>query len=50
MGSASELDDHLLLASDLTLVTATDYTALAQQTSDVTRMLTGLLQQLTADR
>ena len=50
MGSASELDYHLLLASDLRLITATNYTDLAQQTSEVKRMLTGLLQKLTADR
>jgi four helix bundle protein len=50
MGSASELDYHLLLASDLKLIHATDYTDLAQQTSEVKRMLTGLLHKLTADR
>jgi four helix bundle protein len=50
MGSASQLDYHLLLASDLKLITATDYTNLAQQTSEVKRMLAGLLQKLTADR
>ena len=50
MGSASELDYHLLLASDLKLIHATDYTDLAQQTSEVKRMPTGLLQKLTADR
>jgi four helix bundle protein len=49
MGSASELDYHLLLASDLKLIDATDYTELAQQTSEVKRMLTGLLQKLRAD-
>jgi four helix bundle protein len=50
MGSASELDYHLLLASDLKLINGTDYTDLAQQTSEVKRMLTGLLQKLIADR
>jgi four helix bundle protein len=50
MGSASELDYHLLLANDLKLISATDYTDLAQRTSAVKRMLTGLLQKLTADR
>ena len=50
MGSASELDYHLLLASDLKLINATDYTDLARQTSDVKRMLTGFQQKLTADR
>ena len=50
MGSASELDYHLLLARDLKLINATDYTAVAQQTTEVKRMLTGLRQKLTADR
>ena len=50
MGSASELDYHLLLARDLTLLTAADYTELAGQASEVKRMLTGLIQKLTADR
>jgi four helix bundle protein len=48
MGSASELDYHLLLANDLKLISATDHTALAQQTSEVKRMLTGLTQKRTA--
>jgi four helix bundle protein len=50
MGSASELDYHLLLASDLKLINGKDYTELARQTSEVKRMLTGLLQKLIADR
>jgi four helix bundle protein len=50
MGSASELEYHLLLAKDLTLLTATDHAALTDQTTEVKRMLTGLLQKLTADR
>jgi four helix bundle protein len=50
MGSASELDYHLLLARDLVLLNATDYTELAQQTTEVKRMLTGLIHKLTADR
>jgi four helix bundle protein len=50
MGSASELEYHLLLARDLTLLKVTDYAGLAQQTTEVKRMLTGLLQKLTADR
>jgi hypothetical protein len=44
------LDYHLLLANDLKLISATDYTDLAQQTSEVKRMLTGLLQKQIADR
>jgi len=50
MGSASELDYHLLLARDLKLINAQDYTDLAQRTSEVKRMLTGLLQKLKAER
>lgn len=50
MGSASELEYHLLLAHDLKLLKATDYTELAHHTTEVKRMLTGLIQKLTADR
>ena len=50
MGSASELEYHLLLARDLNLVNTADYAALAKQTSEVKRMLTGFQQKLTADR
>jgi four helix bundle protein len=50
MGSASELDYHLLLASDLGLLSRSDYAALAEDTSEVKRMLSGLLHKLTADR
>ena len=46
MGSASELEYHLLLARDLNLLDATDHTALANQTIEVKRMLTGLQQTL----
>jgi four helix bundle protein len=49
MGSASELEYHLLLANDLTLLSATDYAELARHTSEVKRMLTRLIQKLTAD-
>jgi len=50
MGSASELEYHLLLAKDLKLLTAADHTTLTDQTTEVKRMLTRLLQKLTADR
>jgi four helix bundle protein len=50
MGSASELEYHLLLAKDLNLLTAADHTTLTDQAKEVKRMLTGLLQKLTADR
>jgi four helix bundle protein len=50
MGSASELDYHLLLARDLNLLQVSDYADVARQTTEVKRMLTGLIQKLTADR
>ena len=49
MGSASELEYHLLLAKDLKLLNAMDYTELEQQATEVKRMLTGLIQRLTAE-
>jgi four helix bundle protein len=50
LGSASELQYHLLLARDLSLLEAKVYQRLAQQTVEVKRMLTALLQKLKADR
>lgn len=50
LGSASELQYHLLLARDLSLIEAKVYQRLAQQTVEVKRMLTALLQKLKADR
>jgi four helix bundle protein len=50
IGSASELEYHLLLARDLELLGAEDCSDLAAQASEVKRMLTGLWQKLTADR
>jgi four helix bundle protein len=49
MGSASELEYHLLLGHDLGLLEAADYEALTTQTIEVKRMLTGLIQKLKAD-
>ena len=48
MGSASELDYHLLLAKDLNLIQAKEYQDLARQTTEVRRMLTGLFKRLRA--
>jgi len=48
-GSASELEYHLLLARDLELIDSCDYQNLAEQTVEVTRMLSALLQKLRAD-
>ena len=50
MGSASELDYHLLLARDLKLLKASDYAELARDTTEVKRMLGGFIRKLTADR
>ena len=48
IGSASELEYHLLLARDLDLLGSTDYGDLAGQASEVKRMLTRLWQKLKA--
>ena len=50
MGSASELDYHLLLARDLGLLNAADYAEVAGEAIEVKRMLAGLIQKLIADR
>jgi four helix bundle protein len=50
MGSASELEYHLLLTRDLKLIPPKDYEDLAERTTELKRMLTALLQKLTADR
>jgi four helix bundle protein len=50
MGSASEVEYHLLLARDLKLFKPGDYEDLAPRATEVKRMLTALLQKLNADR
>ena len=50
MGSASELEYHLLLAKDLNLFKAGEYEELAPRDTELKRMLTALLQKLMADR
>lgn len=50
MGSASELEYHLLLARDLGLLPGPDHEALAGQVTEVKRMLVTLIQRLKADR
>ena len=50
MGSASELEYHLLLSRDLRLLTETDHQKLHEHATELKRMLAGLLQKLTADR
>ena len=48
LGSASELQYFLLLARDLNLLASSDYERLAEETTDVKRMLTGLARKLKA--
>ena len=50
MGSASEVEYHLLLARDLKLLKPGEYEELAPRATELKRMLTALLQKLTADR
>ena len=49
MGSASELEYHLLLAKDLKLIQPFDYEELAPRATELKRMLTALMQKLRAD-
>jgi four helix bundle protein len=49
-GSATELEYQLLLARDLKLLQTDDYEELSLQTVEVKRMLTVLVQKLTAER
>jgi four helix bundle protein len=50
MGSASELEYHLLLARDLNLLRQVEYESLDREVTDVKRMLTSFIQKLNADR
>ena len=50
MGSASALAYHLLWAKDLKDIQPTDHAELSQRATELKRMLTALLQKLTADR
>jgi four helix bundle protein len=49
MGSASELEYHLLLAHDLELLKTADYERLSGAAVEVKCMLTSLMQRLRAD-
>jgi four helix bundle protein len=49
-GSASELDYHLLLARDLKYLSDEDYRRMDQKLGEARRMLTALLQKVSADR
>jgi four helix bundle protein len=48
-GSASELEYELLLARDLKLMEPHDYDKFSEQTVEIKRMLTVLVQKLTAE-
>ena len=48
-GSASELDYHLLLARDLNFVNSGDYAQLANELTEVRRMLNSFIQKLIAN-
>lgn len=50
MGSASELEYHLLLSRDLHLIQQDRYEALNQQVVEVKRMLSAFIVKLKADR
>ena len=50
MGSASELEYHLLLSRDLGLVDTAIYEQLARETTEIKRMLTAFIQTLKANR
>lgn len=49
LGSASELEYHLLLAHDLGYLQADEYAALDHQVTEVKRMLTAFIHKLKAD-
>jgi four helix bundle protein len=48
MGSASELEYHLLLAHDLKLLKTPEYETLARQVTEIKRALTSFIQKLRA--
>jgi len=50
MGSASELEYHLLLARDLSLLNNQTYDHLASNVTEVKRMLASFIKKLKADR
>jgi len=49
MGSASELEYHLLLAHELNLLSASEYQPLTHDVIEVKKMLTSYIQKLIAD-
>lgn len=49
MGSASEVECHLMLARDLSFLKSAEYERLASDVTEVKRMLTSFIQKLRAD-
>ena len=49
LGSVTEAESHLIIASDLELVGADDFTDLSAQMEEVGKMLTGLAKRLVKD-
>lgn len=49
LGSASELEYHIILSTDLCYITRSASQHLSQQVTDVKRMLTALIQKLNAE-
>lgn len=49
MGSASELEYHLLLAHDLGFIEGQEFQAMTEQAIEVKKMLTALMGKLTSD-
>jgi len=49
LGSASELEYHMLLARDLELMKSVDYQRLSSEVIEVKKMLTSLIHKMTAD-
>lgn len=50
MGSASELEYHLLLAHDLDYLNKSDYERIRNEVIEIKKMLTSFIQKLKADR
>lgn len=50
MGSASELEYHLLLSHDLEILNDSDFEKLSKETVEVKQMLTSFIKKLKADR
>ena len=50
MGSASELEYHLILSHDLGILNDFDFENLCQKTIEIKQMLTSFIQKLKADR